>query len=58
MLGDARVQSGQLEARLDVPLVEDRAIASRCPSDGVVGMDVLGDCVLVIEAGGMRVACG
>lgn len=58
MLGDARVTMGQLSTRLDVPLVEDRARASRCPSDGVVGMDVLAECVLVIEASEMRIACG
>jgi hypothetical protein len=58
VLSDARVRLGQLDVRLDVPVVLDHPRASRCPSDGVVGMDVLGDCVLVLDASEMRIACG
>ncbi len=57
-LGDAQVKAGELSVKLDIPLVADRGRPSRCQSDGVLGMDVLGDCVLVIEAMRMRIACG
>jgi predicted aspartyl protease len=57
MLGDARVSIGSLSTRLDLPLVQDRARATRCPSDGVLGMDVLATCVLAIDPTQMRVAC-
>jgi hypothetical protein len=57
VIADAKLVVGQLDTRLDVQLVEDRAFATRCASDGVVGMDVLASCVLVIEPNAMRVGC-
>jgi len=58
MLGDARVRVGKLDARLDLPMVDDRAHPTPCASDGVLGMDVLAGCVLVIEANQLRIGCG
>jgi len=57
ILNDATVAIGALTLHVDVPLVDDTAIRSRCASDGVVGMDVLGTCVLVLEPTRMRIAC-
>jgi hypothetical protein len=57
MLSDARVAVGRLSLRIDVPVVEDRMRRMRCPSDGVLGMDVLATCVLVLDAMKMRIAC-
>jgi predicted aspartyl protease len=57
VIPDAKLVVGQLVARLDVQLVDDRAFASRCGSDGVVGMDVLASCVVVIEPNAMRIGC-
>jgi len=57
LISDATVILGQLKVRIDVPLVSDRAAMMRCASDGVVGMDVLASCVVVIEPNEMRIAC-
>jgi hypothetical protein len=57
VIPDAKLVVGQLSTRLDVQLVEDRAFATRCGSDGVVGMDVLASCVVVIEPNAMRIGC-
>ena len=57
MVSDTPVKVGQLATRLDIPIVDDRKRLSRCPNDGVLGMDVLADCVLVIEPMEMRISC-
>ena len=56
-LADARVTIAALTKVLDVSIVTDGGSSGRCAGDGVVGMDVLGGCVLVIEATRMRIAC-
>jgi hypothetical protein len=58
VLSDAELKAGQLSTKLDVRVVSDRTRASRCPHDGVLGMDVLRACVLVMDASRMRIACG
>jgi hypothetical protein len=55
---DARLAVGDLRTKLDVALIEDQASRGRCAGDGVVGMDVLAQCVLVIDDQKMRIACG
>jgi predicted aspartyl protease len=57
LIADAKVTLGSMSEKLDVAIVNDRGGGARCAGDGVVGMDVLGRCVLVIEATRMRVAC-
>jgi hypothetical protein len=57
VLGDASLVVGALTARLDVPVVADRPQASRCVSDGVLGMDVLARCVVAIDEMKMRASC-
>jgi len=56
-LGDAELKIGRLSVKLDIPLVLDHPRAARCPSDGVLGMDVLEKCVLVVDEMKMRIAC-
>ncbi len=57
-LSDTEVRAGQLTVKLDVPIVSDQARPSRCPSDGVLGMDILGACVVVVDSARMRISCG
>jgi hypothetical protein len=57
-ISDARLAVGDLRTKLDVALIEDQGSRGRCASDGVVGMDVLAQCVLVFDDQKMRIACG
>jgi hypothetical protein len=57
VIHDASVAVGQLAVKLDVPLVDDRPLATRCPSDGVMGMDVLASCIVLIQPNAMRIGC-
>jgi hypothetical protein len=57
LLSDAVLVVGGLTTRVDVTMVADQPMRSRCPSDGVLGMDVLAHCALAIDEMKMRVAC-
>jgi predicted aspartyl protease len=57
VIADANVVLGELHLKTDVKVVDSAPSRSRCASDGVVGMDVLGACVVVITRNEMRVGC-
>ena len=57
VLSDAHVSIAQLARTMDVSVVEDRARRESCPSDGVLGMDVLASCVLAITGSRMQIGC-
>jgi hypothetical protein len=57
MLAGAKVNAGKLSTTLDVPIIDDARGRTSCAHDGVLGMDVLIRCVLVIDPSKMRVAC-
>ncbi len=53
----ARIKAGKLAATRDLPVIDDAGGRGPCEHDGVLGMDVLARCALVIDPAKMRVAC-
>lgn len=57
VVADASLKVGSLSRKLDVSIVDARGRRISCPSDGVLGMDVLVGCVLSIGRVRMDIGC-
>jgi hypothetical protein len=57
-LPNVPVSVGAVHTSLDIQLLDDSTETGACRSDGVIGMDLLQACVLVVDSSGITGRCG